>query len=139
MHAEDMELMLMQACAYFQIESPNVSSSRDKLSGRSSDVWVHDRPSSQLQRFRAGCSWSSCTRGACSSTGGGVQHAREDFVCNWYTIRDYNRRILGRLEKHLRQSREEEVQALEERLHCLEVENEELREQVDIFTDMLEE
>ncbi|KAL1330614.1 hypothetical protein HN51_047850 [Arachis hypogaea] len=56
-----------------------------------------------------------------------------------HTIRDYNYRILGRLEERLRQCREKEIQALEERLRCLEAENEELRKQVDMFMDMLEE
>ncbi|RYQ85281.1 hypothetical protein Ahy_B10g104785 [Arachis hypogaea] len=56
-----------------------------------------------------------------------------------YAVRDYNYRVLGRLTEQFNQVNKEEVDRLNERIRSLELENENLRGQVEIFGKMLDE
>ncbi|RYR34678.1 hypothetical protein Ahy_A10g049668 [Arachis hypogaea] len=56
-----------------------------------------------------------------------------------YNVSDYNYRILGRVTEQLNDAKKEEVDRLNERIRVLEVENEDLRGQVEMFGEMLEE
>ncbi|RYR65084.1 hypothetical protein Ahy_A03g011075 [Arachis hypogaea] len=56
-----------------------------------------------------------------------------------YTIRDYNHHIVVRVTAQLNQEKKEEVDRLNNRIRKLELENEELRGQVEMFGEMLEE
>ncbi|QHO16805.1 Ribonuclease [Arachis hypogaea] len=56
-----------------------------------------------------------------------------------YTIHDYNYHILGRVKERMNRSRVDRVGRLTERICILEMENEELSGQVEMFGEMLEE
>ncbi|QHO23964.1 uncharacterized protein DS421_12g368180 [Arachis hypogaea] len=56
-----------------------------------------------------------------------------------YTVSDYNYRILGHMTEQLNDAKKEEVDRLNEQICVLEVENEDLRGQVEMFGEMLEE
>ncbi|XP_052110762.1 uncharacterized protein LOC127741687 [Arachis duranensis] len=55
-----------------------------------------------------------------------------------YAMRDYNYRVLGRVTEQLNQVNTEEVDRLNERICSLELENKDLRGQVELFGEMLD-
>ncbi|KAL4365092.1 hypothetical protein AHAS_Ahas07G0071500 [Arachis hypogaea] len=139
MHVEDMELMLMRTCSFFGIGPPVFvpqdmkSRDGDVLFGftvvlpqndRGLDLVAHG-PLCYEERFaRQEVSFAMVEK-ILSATG--------------YTVSDYNYHILGRVTEQLNDAKKEEVDRLNERIHVLEVENEDLRGQVEMFGEMLEE
>ncbi|QHN83072.1 hypothetical protein DS421_20g701430 [Arachis hypogaea] len=112
-HVEDMELMLMQACAFFQIGVP---------------IFVPQEVNSTDNNLLFGFTVF-------------LPHNSKglDLVAHGYAVRDYNYRVLGRLTEQFNQVNKEEVDRLNERIRSLELENENLRGQVEIFGKMLDE
>ncbi|QHN81481.1 uncharacterized protein DS421_20g687240 [Arachis hypogaea] len=139
MHVEDMELMLMRACAFFHICVPifvpqEVDSAGDNLLFGFTVFLPHNSKGLDLVAHGPLCYDERSARQEVSFT-----MVEKILSTTGYAVRDYNYRIVGRLTEQLNQVNKEEFDRLNERIRSLEIENEDLRGQVEMFGEMLDE
>ncbi|KAL4365418.1 hypothetical protein AHAS_Ahas07G0104100 [Arachis hypogaea] len=138
MHVEDMELMLMRACAFFHIGVPifvpqEVDTADENLLFGFTVFLPHNSKGLDLLAHGPLCYEERSARQEVSFT-----MVEKILSTTGYAVRDYNYRVLGCLTEQLNQVNKEEVDKLNERIRSLEIENEDLRGQVEIFGEMLD-
>ncbi|RYQ95775.1 hypothetical protein Ahy_B08g091130 [Arachis hypogaea] len=132
-YVEDMDLMLMWACSFFQIGSPlfvpqEINTNDECVLFRFTVVLPHNSKCIDLVAHGPLCYEERIARQE-------VLFTMLDKIlgATSYTVHDYNYRILGRLKERLKQSRADEVGRLAAQIRILEKENEELLGQVEMF------
>ncbi|MED6216926.1 hypothetical protein PIB30_012655 [Stylosanthes scabra] len=139
MHMEDMELMLMRACAFFGVD-PAMFVLQEITHGESSIVFGFTviLPNNE-RRLELVAHGTRSTNETAARQDAAFVMLEKLLSTTGYTICDYTHRIVRRVQEPNRNRFVEQIAALENHLRQLELENMDLKEQISFFQEILDE
>ncbi|MED6158918.1 hypothetical protein PIB30_037466 [Stylosanthes scabra] len=139
MHMEDMELMLMRACAFFGV-GPTMFVPQEITHGDSGIVFGFTviLPNNE-RRLELVAHGTRSTDETAARQDAAFVMLEKLLSTTGYTICDYTLRIVRRVQEPNRNRLVEQIAALENRLRQLELENTDLKEQISFFQEILDE
>ncbi|MED6144310.1 hypothetical protein PIB30_014658 [Stylosanthes scabra] len=139
MHMEDMELMLMRACAFFGV-GPAMFVPQEITHGENDIVFGFTviLPNNERRQELVAHGTRSTDETAARQDAAFVM-LEKLLSATGYTICDYTHRIIRRVQEPNRNQLVEQIAALENRLRQLQLENTDLKEQISFFQEILDE